>query len=233
MAHIEVENFVSKFKSLVSAGVQVSLRFNLLNSEISDALEANLGSFPVETYSSLNNSPRRGPSYFRRQQRRKEEASGENAVIPSHEAEKVEDVLINETDEVNVKKDELNENNTPDFSPPGSETCAVAEEAYGVKKVDIVTKNGNVAEKLNKKKSDVAEEATVKKTDSGSIQTPTEYDAIVHGTAVIVGSPSSQVSNEIYRSIWGIVESKEHIKRNVGQIRVVNVRSTDDPSSKF
>ena len=69
MAYIEIDNFVTKFKSLLSAGVQASLKLNVVDSEVFVALEANLGNVPVRTCN-INNSPRRGLSYFRRHKRR-------------------------------------------------------------------------------------------------------------------------------------------------------------------
>ena len=74
MAHAEIDNFVSKFKSLLNAGFQASLKFNALNSEVSVALEASLGSVLDSKYG-MNITPPRGPSYFRRQQGRRQEAS--------------------------------------------------------------------------------------------------------------------------------------------------------------
>ena len=232
MAHIEIDSFVSKFKSLVSAGVKASLKFNSLNSEVSVALEANLGSLPVKTWCSLNNSPRRGPSYFRRQQKRREEASGNNSGMTLQEADNAEKIIIDEAAELNVKMKENIQDNAPEVSAPGNEINEInAVEANDQKNDVNVANNAYKVDEVSNKKSIVAEEAHVKK--NGLVQDPPEFDAAVHGTAVIVDSSSSQVSKDMYKAVWGIVDSKDHIKRNVGQIRVVNVRSTEDINGKF
>ena len=96
MAHAEIDNFVSKFKSLLSAGVQASLKINALNNEVSVALEANLGSVIDKNYD-LKNSPRRGPSYYRRQQRRQQEAS-----------EKISGLEVSTNDVNNLAKTKVN-----------------------------------------------------------------------------------------------------------------------------
>ena len=60
-----------------------------------------------------------------------------------------------------------------------------------------------------------------------------EFDATVHGTAIIEDSSNRQVNNEMYKATWGIIDSKEHIQRNVSKIRVVNVNSNEVSNSKF
>ena len=109
----------------------------------------------------------------------------------------------------------------------------VAEEAHENKNESIGAGEAvEIGKDLNKDNL-IAGEVLSKKTNIGSSMDNPEFDAIVHGTAVIVDSLNSQPTNEMYKSIWGIIDSKEHIQRNVGKIRVVNVNSIAVHDSRF
>ena len=250
MAHAEIDNFVSKFKSLLSAGVQASLKINALNNEVSVALEANLGSVIDKNYD-LKNSPRRGPSYYRRQQRRQQEASEKiNGLEVSMNNVKdiAKKVNIVNTEEVNEimkieSDDEISKINvmmeTPVIEIENDKIVAeeVLDERQDTPILDGIGTDvdGIGTEKDSGEECHIAEEALRKTSggDSGAVESKSEFDATVHGTAIIEDSSNRQVTNEMYKAIWGIIFSKEHIQRNVGKIRVVNVNSNEVFNSKF
>ena len=79
MDYNEIDSFIGKFKFLVNAGIKAWLKLNTFNGELNVALEANLGAVNEKCLSSASTSSwssshKRGPSYERRQLRRREVA---------------------------------------------------------------------------------------------------------------------------------------------------------------
>ena len=116
-----------------------------------------------------------------------------------------------------------------------------AEEAPGTLTIDNARRNSVAEEAVDKcgvdtetghMNSTVTEEAT-KIDDSLVIKKEVEFDAVVYGTAIIDNSYCNQPNNEIYKAIWGIIDSKEHILKNVGKIGVVNVKSCAVQNSSY
>ena len=67
MAHYEIDSFISKFKYLWGAGFEASLTLEAKKGEASVTLKAGLGfPFPPPPF-----GQKRGPSYWRRQERRR------------------------------------------------------------------------------------------------------------------------------------------------------------------
>ena len=81
----EIDSFVGKYKFLINAGIKESLNINNLDGEIHVALEANLGALNEQSLPPTRSwfpGLQRGPSYERRQIRRRREVS-DNAVKKS------------------------------------------------------------------------------------------------------------------------------------------------------
>ena len=245
MAQTEIDNFISKFKSLVSAGIEASLKLNTLNSEVTVSLEANLGRLHAGT-GTCSSPRRRGPSYFRRQQRRRNELSEKNM---DNVTENVADLLAKDDDEnicSNVgdgsqEKENVDNLVAEEHSAEEAIRHIAAEEAPGTLTIDNARRNSVAEEAVDKcgvdtetghMNSTVTEEAT-KIDDSLVIKKEVEFDAVVYGTAIIDNSYCNQPNNEIYKAIWGIIDSKEHILKNVGKIRVVNVKSCAVQNSSY
>ena len=73
MTHLEIDSFVVKFKNLCSAGYKATLTLDAEDGKASVCLKANLGYVPPPFPSAqpYRPPPHGGPSYYRRQGRRK------------------------------------------------------------------------------------------------------------------------------------------------------------------
>ena len=75
MAHLEIDSFVLKFRNLCSAGYKATLSVEAENGKASICLKADLGNIPPYFPRPHSHGPppraHRGPSYHRRQERRK------------------------------------------------------------------------------------------------------------------------------------------------------------------
>jgi hypothetical protein len=91
MAHCEVDSFVSKFKQLWHAGVKASLKIEAVNGQASVILSAGLGPIPPPVHSHGHHGrPHRGPSYHRRQERRR---AAREAADQTPSVEELDDVI--------------------------------------------------------------------------------------------------------------------------------------------
>ena len=90
MAHTEIDSFVLKFKYLCSAGFKATLNVEAEDGKASICLKANLGYTPSSFLHLYHHGPsprvHRGPSYYRRQARRKA-AQTAAAATSSHAAQ--------------------------------------------------------------------------------------------------------------------------------------------------
>ena len=122
MSYVELDSFIGKYKFLVSAGIEATLKFDSCNGEVKVSLEANLGKVSVNDWHQKrfpNVSNSRGPSYERRQQRRKKEAvektiKSESEVSSCILEEAADKVAVSDTKPVEaaVQSDNLVLNNT-------------------------------------------------------------------------------------------------------------------------
>ena len=208
----EIDSFVGKFKYLVDAGFKASLKFSTLDGEINVTLEASFGSPKKENCQSYSrgwfHGRRRGPSYERRQEQRRQQfsdnVSNEHPVNNAREAAvEVAGLVVsgNEEEVAEVVKLDANE---------------------AVSKCETDTQSLNTEEVLEKK-------VDVKKDQD----LPPNFDALVHATVLIENSPSNRIEKDIYKAIFGIIDSKDHIKRNVGRVRVEDVLNHSLSDHKF
>ena len=92
MTHLEIDSFVVKFKNLCSAGYKATLTIDAEDGKASVCLKANLGDvsppflFP-QPYRPLHHVYR-GPSYHRRQERRK---AAKSAAVPAAPSDNIID----------------------------------------------------------------------------------------------------------------------------------------------
>ena len=89
-------------------------------------------------------------------------------------------------------------------------------------------------ERLREKcfEEDLANESSSKSEVSNSDQS-TQYSSHVYGTAVIENCTSKKVDNSIFNPLFGIIDSKDHMKVNVSQIKVVKVKTISQDGGKF
>ena len=62
---------------------------------------------------------------------------------------------------------------------------------------------------------------------------PANFDAVIDATVFIENSPNSRIEKNIYKSIFNIIDSKDHIRRNVGRVKVENVKNIVHGDSRY
>merc|ERR1712142_1115344 len=209
MDYHEIDSFVRKLKFLIDAGIKASLNISTFTGEITVALEASLGTLAEKcpsTPRSWASGHKRGPSYDRRQKRRREVA--ENIA----KQETIEEVAVQVTE--------------------SADSAGQAEIAHSyLNKTDQCVKGtaGGLGQKSNA--GEVSDEACADGKKNQDL--PENYDATIHVTVFINNSPKSKIENDIYKSIFNIIDSKDHMKRNVGRVRVENVKNRSLDAGKF
>ena len=202
----EIDSFIGKYKFLINAGIKASLKINNLDGEIHVALEANLGALNEQSLSPTRSwfpGLRRGPSYERRQIRRRREVS-DNAVNKSE--------FSSETPiEAAVQAAGL-------VDTTGNQEGA-GKSAQGIDEANLCESKS--AESRSQSTEEVLHKDHVKVKKDQDL--PANFDAVVQATVYIDNSPSKQIEKDTYKSIFSIIDSKDHMKKNVGRVRVENV----------
>ena len=115
MAQVELDSFVSKLKSLWQLGISATLNVEVIGGKASVEMKADLGYIPPPLHNCTRHgsNSKRGPAYYRRQARRKqntieshEDAAKANDQADTHiteaECEVIEQVANADTGEVTV-----------------------------------------------------------------------------------------------------------------------------------
>ena len=148
MADKELESFIMKFKSLSVAGLQANLHAKTINGIVSINLMATIGT--LETAEVKAERFKRGPSYMRRQERRRNSANNAAAVFNNKNIEA--DRTNSKCDESNATVDRSQDNithneNTVEIennNDVNSDSLETAEEAVIV--TDVQSVKGELAD---------------------------------------------------------------------------------------
>ena len=237
MAVSELDSFLGKFKQLCLAGISATLNVDCQHGKTMIDLKAEL---IIEPAQNIVNEKPRNPAYYRRKSRRltsrltdgfkldeaEKVSSGDEKVDVKKEddkakekiteVEKIDTLLLMEDDcqdnlvtpsVVNVNKNVSNESSTEDLCnllPIDNQIISTSENCESTVKVG--------SESLEK--VDVVEECL------------SESDIVcVHAIASLQNSSYNIVDDGTLGSILEIVNNKEHLRRNIHEVNIGNIRN--------
>ena len=236
MAGSELDSFMGKFKQLCLAGISATLSVDCQRGKTTIDLKAELTTVEADK-SNVIGKPR-SPAYYRRKSRRltsrllsdgfKLEGADQASRIDesidikekedrskNNEVENVDTILLQKSDcEVNLLSPLILTDNGN--SSDGSSTEKVCESLP----LDCqlpTTEKCEPAEKVASGNMDVLE--VVKESKS-------EFDTVcVNVTASLQYSPHKTVDDGTLESILGIVNNKDHLRRNIHDVTIGNIRN--------
>ena len=56
---------------------------------------------------------------------------------------------------------------------------------------------------------------------------------VVYGTAILENSSKEKMDKVTYESVFKVIDSKDHIKKNVLQVKVTDIQSQESSNSKY
>ena len=214
----EIDSFVGKYKQLLSAGVKASLSLNGNNGCTKIILEAYVGEstpiYDLGTPSSRCYS--RGPAYQRRQMRRRQD--NQKKVEYNH-------------DDVKLESDG-SEESIPSEKEVHIEPChesTAKNESFG--KIPESGLNGENAEAQTGREDNVKDVVDSPSIDMVAAQS--DLISVVYATAILENSTVEKMDKVTYESVFKVIDSKDHIKKNVLHVKVTDVHSEGSTNSKF
>ena len=241
MTQVEIDSFISKFKHLLSAGLNATLKLDACNgcahvTLSTDLTSSSLGPSLVteqctsrKAYSSLIRS--RGPSYNRRQIRRRKAETDNNvdkcSVTDDSTAEQAVEIERSDVDSQATVK--VEENSTKVRNPADQADMNLMDDGDSHDNSDVVISDVlsvNTEEVIVKKEQN-EETSTQCVNDTTAAQKDFTDDQIVvvHATGVVENSPYSKFDGEEWVSMLRFIGSKDHLKKNIVDVRKCHSKS--------
>ena len=210
MVTMEIDNFVRKFKQLCFAGISATLNVESKNGKAIVNLTAEIDiKAPIDDKPVITEKFR-STAYNRRKARRRESRNVES-VEHSEAEEALNDGEENIKDSNSVKPQE----NDVALHVPDSEANVLSERIDSVQEVE---KSGTVTNGDPSKVGDVI-----------GIDSGTHSDIVsIHATASLVNSPCNKVDTACQHSVFALMDSKDHLKRNIVKGKAEHIRSRPD-----
>ena len=228
MASVEIDNFVKKFKQLCFAGTSATLNVESINGIAIVSLRAE-----IDIKASLEVKPKSfgkfcSPAHSRRRVQRHVSRSVDP--LSSNEAEQV---LENYNEHENTLTRSVKPNIIDDDLVPDSEASVLMETTDDAKsQVDSVQSAEEVSSGLNAnclKIDDGNDLGQIAATESGS-----QSDIVlIYATASLNDSPHNKLDTACQNTIFEILDSKDHLKRNIVKGKVEKIKSRKEDDGKF